>query len=254
MKLFSIITICRNNLRELILTSETVISQSEQDYEWIVVDGDSTDGTKDWLNSTPNQFKWISEKDNGIYDAMNKGIGIAEGKYLLFLNSGDAFADQDVLKKIKNFLKTLKSDPAFLYGDSLDMNEAGNIYYRKAKDHRFIRRGMITQHQAMLFNREKIKNLFYHPEYKYTADYALICDVIYNSNPNEIARVDFAICRFSMGGTNEIYRFKALKEDYQIRRQFLKLSIMEASTLYILHYIHTVLKKISPSLRFIKHK
>ena len=254
MKLYTVITICRNNLKELIQTSESVFSQSDQDYEWIVVDGDSTDGTKDWLNRNQNKFKWTSEKDLGIYDAMNKGIKMAEGKYLIFMNSGDAFSDLDVLKRIRNVLNSFKTDPTFLYGDSLDVNESGNIFYRKAKDYRSIKRGMITQHQAMLFNRERIKNLFYHLEYKFTADYALICDVIHNSNPNDIVHLDFAVCRFSMGGTNEMFRFKALKEDYQIRRRFLQASAMEAGLLYIMHFIHTVLKKIIPSIRFVKHK
>lgn len=254
MKFFSVITICRNNLKELNQTFESVIAQSEPDYEWIVVDGDSSDGTKDWLLSNPFEFKWISEKDMGIYDAMNKGIKMAEGKYLIFMNSGDAFADSDILKRIKSKILTPSGEPSFIVGDSLDINETGDTYYRKAKDTRLIKRGMITQHQAMFFNREKIRNLFYHLEFKFTADYALICDVIHNSNPDDIVQVDFAICKFSMGGTNEKFRFKALKEDYQIRRRFLKLSVMEAGLLYMLHFVHTLLKKIMPSIRFIKHK
>ena len=70
-----------------------------KDFEWIVIDGDSSDGTKDWLKNNPFNKNWISEPDKGIFDAMNKGIQFSEGKYLIFINSGDAFSDTDSIVK-----------------------------------------------------------------------------------------------------------------------------------------------------------
>ena len=86
MKLFSIITICWNNLTELKKTFQSVDLQSCKDFEWIVIDGNSKDGTKEWLEKN-TLANWISEPDGGIYDAMNKGIDKASGEYLIFMNS-----------------------------------------------------------------------------------------------------------------------------------------------------------------------
>ena len=94
----SIITINFNNCSGLNKTIESVISQTFNDYEWIVIDGGSTDGSRELLEQYANHFSyWVSEKDNGVYNAMNKGIKVARGEYILFLNSGDWLADKDVL-------------------------------------------------------------------------------------------------------------------------------------------------------------
>lgn len=96
----SIITINKNNLRGLTKTVESVLAQTSCDYEHIVIDGDSTDGSKEFLENNSNIHNWISEPDTGIYNAMNKGIIHAHGEYILFLNSGDTFTNIHVLKKI----------------------------------------------------------------------------------------------------------------------------------------------------------
>ena len=254
MHLFSIITICRNNLNELIGTYESIKSQSFKDYEWIVIDGNSSDGTKDWLKINHFNQKWISEPDKGIFDAMNKGIQFSEGKYLIFINSGDGFSDNMVLSNIQDVLKTKIREPSFIYGDSIDMDESGKEFYKKAKDFHFIKKGMITQHQAMLFNKIHFPDLKFEPEYKLTGDYALACDIIHKSGSENITKVDFPICKFRMGGTNELFRFKALCEDFKIRRRILKISKTESIQLLILHFIHTLIKKTIPSSRFIMHK
>jgi putative colanic acid biosynthesis glycosyltransferase len=253
MYLFSVITICRNNLAELITTFESVKSQNFEEFEWIVIDGNSSDGTKEWLRNNPFAVKWISEKDDGIFDAMNKGIGLSNGKYLIFMNSGDAFADNQVLQNIEFAIKNKVHEPTLIFGDSVDIDEKGSAFYRKAKEFSKIKKGMITQHQAMLVNSSKNPDIKFLTDYKLTADYALICDIISRCKTEDILKLEFAVCKFSLGGTNESKRFKALAEDYHIRRNILKLSIDESSTLYILHFIHTIIKKTIPSFRFIKH-
>lgn len=106
MKQLSIITINYNNKSGLQKTIDSVIQQTYTQYEWIIIDGDSTDGSKRLLTKYSNYFSHcISEKDKGIYDAMNKGIKIASGKYLLFLNSGDYLYENTTLEKVfsKNY-------------------------------------------------------------------------------------------------------------------------------------------------------
>lgn len=98
--LFSVITINYNNASGLKNTIESVICQSFRDFEFIVVDGDSTDGSKDIIKNYADDIDcWVSEPDGGIYPAMNKGTRMANGEYCIYMNSGDTFFDNDVLKE-----------------------------------------------------------------------------------------------------------------------------------------------------------
>lgn len=103
----SIITVNLNNKVGLQKTIDSVISQTNRDFEFVIIDGDSTDGSKDlFIHLRYNNFSWISEKDNGIFNAMNKGIRLASGEYLLFLNSGDYFVDNNIVEKFIEFETT----------------------------------------------------------------------------------------------------------------------------------------------------
>ena len=176
MKFFSIITVCKNNFQELILTFNSIISQNIDDYEWIVVDGNSSDNTRDWLKQNKLPI-WVSEPDKGIYDAMNKGISRANGKYLIFMNSGDSFENKTVLHKSKKRIEEYNL-PAFIYGDSVDIAEDGLGYYRKAKSYKKNWKGMITQHQSMFFNSKVLGKQKYSEDYKLSGDYAFISSFI----------------------------------------------------------------------------
>ncbi len=97
----SIITINFNNRDGLQKTIDSVIAQSFRDFEWIVIDGGSTDGSRELIERYSTRFSyWVSEHDKGVYNAMNKGIKVAKGEYLLFLNSGDWLYDDRVLQTI----------------------------------------------------------------------------------------------------------------------------------------------------------
>lgn len=103
----SIITINYNNLEGLQKTVESISSQTWQAFEHIIIDGGSTDGSVAYIASTSDRFAyWVSEQDRGVYHAMNKGIAKASGEYLLFLNSGDHFYNDEVLEKNQQILKT----------------------------------------------------------------------------------------------------------------------------------------------------
>lgn len=102
----SIITINYNNFEGLKKTVESVINQTYGNIEYIVIDGSSTDGSAEYIKQMSPYFHyWVSEPDNGIYGAMNKGIAKATGDYVLFLNSGDAFFESDTLKKVNSYLR-----------------------------------------------------------------------------------------------------------------------------------------------------
>ena len=92
---FSVITINYNNREGLNKTIKSVLCQSINDYEYIIIDGGSTDGSVDIINNNANFITyWVSEKDNGIYHAMNKGVAHAHGEYCIFMNSGDIFYNE----------------------------------------------------------------------------------------------------------------------------------------------------------------
>lgn len=110
----SIITVCYNNLEGLKLTAESIAKQTSQDFEWIVIDGASTDGTATYLQQLTRKADiLVSEPDKGIYDAMNKGMNMARGEYQLYLNSGDYLHDENVIKAL--LAKEMTAD--VVYGD-----------------------------------------------------------------------------------------------------------------------------------------
>ena len=132
----TIITINRNNASGLEKTMESVLSQTCKEYEYVVVDGASTDASvevvKRFAGSFGGRLKWISEPDKGIYNAMNKGIRMAGGEYVQFLNSGDRLADRDVVSKMYKALEE-KGNPSVLYGNMLKDLPDG----RKRRDRSF---------------------------------------------------------------------------------------------------------------------
>ena len=127
----SIITINLNNADGLRKTIESVILQTISDFEYIVIDGASTDGSVDIIKQYSDKITyWISEPDNGVYNAMNKGILKATGDYCLFLNSGDEFSSNKSLIKF-NFFFDLNID--ILYGD-LTVKNGIEEYYKTYPD------------------------------------------------------------------------------------------------------------------------
>lgn len=117
--ILSIITINRNNSTGLEKTMRSVASQSFKDFEYIVIDGASTDKSVDVVKKYESGFchlKWISEPDNGIYNAMNKGLRMATGDYIQILNSGDCLASENITARMLEMLEK-KGKPSMLYGN-----------------------------------------------------------------------------------------------------------------------------------------
>ena len=110
----SIITVNYNNNEGLQKTFDSVFAQTYVDFDYLVIDGGSNDGSRELIESNKDKLAyWLSEKDRGIYDAMNKGIDNAKGEYLLFLNSGDYLYNKDVLREVAE--SGLDAD--IVYGD-----------------------------------------------------------------------------------------------------------------------------------------
>lgn len=122
MKKLCIITINLNNLKGLQKTVNSVLQQSFKEFDYVVIDGGSNDGSADFIKEQKNHFSYsLSEPDNGIYQAMNKGIKKANAEYLLFLNSGDYLKDDSILEQVIPYLK----EESIVYGDLIVEDQKG---------------------------------------------------------------------------------------------------------------------------------
>ncbi len=148
----SIITICLNDIDALKRTRESVITQTSNDYEHVIVDGASSDGTVEYLKELAGSIKWISEPDRGIADAFNKGIGIAEGSLVLCLNAGDVFYDENVVKDI---IEEWQNDPVDVLTCMVERAD-GQVMWCKDED--YWNRGLHA-HQGVFVTREAYKQL-----------------------------------------------------------------------------------------------
>ena len=173
--LLSIITVAFRNLEGIVKTHASLAHLAQADdisFEWIVVDGGSNDGTREYLENLNGIYnlRFVSEPDNGIYDAMNKGITMAQGKFALFLNSGDIF-HQDAA----NFVRKLKmqKDNVMITGDALLDFGDGHKIKRSAKPGWYIYHSLPASHQAIFFPVSGLKKWRYDLEYKVSSDYAL---------------------------------------------------------------------------------
>lgn len=210
--LFSLISVTKNNLSGLQKTYKSIQKQYLIDFEWLIIDGNSTDGTPEWIkNHAPNG---ISEPDNGIYDAMNKGIERAGGQYLLFLNAGDALAEENTLQKLAATIEK-SGAPDFIYGDSYEDIAGAKPFYKTARSHSSIARGMFTHHQAMLYNADAIGGLRYDLRYKLAADYDFTARFL--SKINVAHKCPFPICIFESGGVSQTHAADSRAEEAQIR-------------------------------------
>lgn len=216
--LFSVITITYNNRAGLFKTAKTVHAQTidHASFEWIIVDGGSNDGTQD---DFPNYAatRIISESDDGLYDAMNKGIAAANGQFIIFMNAGDQFANRNSLQMIADQVRDIPHDVDFIYGDSFESDGAGHYHYKRARSHRTILSGLFTHHQAMLYNRGSLGDLRYDLNYKIAADYDLTLR-FFCRKPRRCEYIDQAICIFEGGGISQINVAQARAEQFQSRR------------------------------------
>lgn len=184
---FSIITITKNNPIGFEKTRASLHCQTYDDYEWVVIDGDV-------------------EPDNGIYDAMNKGIDRANGDYLIFMNAGDQFANENVLAMLAQY------DAGFIYGDAM---EGG--FVKRSKHHAQIGGGMITHHQSMIYRRSVVNDLRYDEQYPIAADYKFTIE--YTARCKSFLKMDMAICDYEMGGVSQINAKQGRIEQIKIRRE-----------------------------------
>lgn len=205
----SIITINRNNASGLEKTLMSVASQSVNDIEHIIIDGASHDGSidviKKYAADKGEMVKWISESDEGIYNAMNKGIKMATGDYVQFLNSGDSLAGQDVTKQVLYSLKE-KRNPPILYGNLLKIKHDGSIFRDKGPAGKGLTLldfylGTLNHSSSYIHSSLFNKYGLYDEGYKIVSDWKWFLNVIVFGRETP-EYIDFDIAYFNMDGVS----------------------------------------------------
>lgn len=178
----SVITVVFNNKKTLEETIKSVLSQGYENIEYIIVDGKSTDGTLDIIKKYKgNITKYVSEKDEGIYDAMNKGVDMATGDLVYFLNSDDIFYDSHVVEKVaKEFSKNKECD--YLYGGVVCRNifNSGqdSIFLKEISEHS-MKMGQNIPHQSLFVRRGVFDEIgLFNSNIKVNADYDFDCRLV----------------------------------------------------------------------------
>ena len=199
---YSIITVNYNNKDGLRATIESVVSQTFRDFEFIVIDGGSTDGSVDVLKEYNDKITyWVSEPDKGIYNGMNKGIAKATGDYLNFMNSGDCFYADDVLQRVADY----NSQADFIVGRDYHYNE------RLQRGHASIQPPRTTMmhffvatldHQSSFIRRELLADSPYDESHRLVSDWIFYVEKIVGEG-RQVQFIPDIVCRREEGGLSE---------------------------------------------------
>ena len=216
---FSIITITFNAAAVIGPTLQSVLEQTYTNYEYLLIDGGSKDDTVAKAKASGIGFAHIvSEPDNGLYDAMNKGMALATGDYLCFLNAGDAFYAPDTLQTIANAAMTEETLPDVLYGETAEVDEARNfvrmrrLQAPKVLNWRSFKSGMMVCHQAFYAKREIAP--MYDLKYRLSSDVDWCIKVMKQSK--SLVNVNAVVVNYLQNGLSLQHHRASLKERFWI--------------------------------------
>jgi len=216
----SIITVNLNNRDGLKKTIDSVLSQTFRDFEWIVVDGGSTDGSRELIEEYSDHFSfWCSEPDKGTYNAMNKGGAYASGEYCLFLNSGDWFASDDVLSHVIPYL----NEDDIVYGNWITIsanNKETFVHAPKVMTLSFLYKCNIC-HQATFIRKELFQNTNYNESLKIFSDWEF--NILQAIDGRRFKYIPVTVCVFSLGGISSTMLNTARSEKKQLENLYPKL-------------------------------
>ncbi len=220
MTTISIITVVYNSEKLIRTTIESIVGQDYPGLEYIIIDGKSKDSTMDIVDEYRDRIhKIVSEPDHGLYDAMNKGLHLATGDYVLYINSGDRLASSSTLSDI---FTSAPPDSDIIYGDTQITDAQGNILHSRRhrppenltwKDYK---RGMLVCHQSFIARRSLCSD--YDTNYKYAADFDWCLSTL--AKAKKITNHGGVISLFLEGGQTRRTIVPGLKERYKIMRKY----------------------------------
>ena len=221
MKFFSVVVVSLNSGERLKKTLQSILNQTFSDYEVIIKDGGSKDGSLDFLSSEHvlekyPQIRLIQEKDRSIYDGMNQAVAYVSGRYVQFLNCGDLFYDGNVLRNVADYIteyfRTEKetaedihaaasSRPMIFYGNQYNLIQK-TIVTSAPQMNDFACFRNVPCHQVCFYNSRLFEKRAYLPEYKVSADYEHFLHCIYEENAQTKA-MPIVVCLYEGGGYSE---------------------------------------------------
>ena len=213
---FSIITINFNNKDGLKRTINSVLCQTCIDYEFIIIDGGSTDGSVEVIKENESQITyWVSEKDNGVYHAMNKGVAQAHGDYCIFMNSGDCFHSPDALSSVLNYHEDIicgqvSTFPSGHHKPTISLVDLLRIS---------------LPHQAMFIKRELLIKHPYDEEYKILSDWKFCIENLVIDNCS-FRNIEVVIADYESGGISSNSNGLLAKERADILREMFPARIL----------------------------
>jgi glycosyltransferase involved in cell wall biosynthesis len=209
--LVSVVTVCRNAVAEIEATIASVISQTHPAIEYIVIDGASTDGTVEAIRRASDDIDtWISEPDAGIYDAMNKGVRLATGEWIIFMNAGDRFYSNHAIEEL---LCAHGADADLLYGDHEVRYPGGSRRIARAAPPSRLWKGMVCSHQAVLSKTELLRQNPFDTSEPVTADFAFLLQQ--QVNGKRIERCAVVVASILAGGVSDTRRVNAIRSYYR---------------------------------------
>ncbi|HJP63858.1 MAG TPA: glycosyltransferase family 2 protein [Mucilaginibacter sp.] len=215
----TVITIVFNDVKHIERTVLSVLGQTYSNIEYIIIDGLSTDGTLEIIKNYRDRIsKLVSEKDEGIYDAMNKGLALTTGDYVVFMNSGDEFYDTDTVANVF----ASGDDADIYYGETEMINEQGqSLGQRRHKTPeqftwRSFRYGMSISHQAVYIKRSITEP--FNRKYELSADIDWILNAA--KKAKTIINVNRYVAKYLVGGMSKKRHLQSLKERFNIMRHY----------------------------------
>ncbi len=212
--MLSIITVTYNDAVRLEETLISITGQSDRNFEYVIVDGGSKDKTTSLIKKfeNGNHFRWISEPDHGLYDAMNKGVRLSAGQYLLFLNAGDTLVDNGAISRLNSSIKKWQQkNPDGFYGDVMVSDSSGRNRIKRSHPMSSLYRGLPSSHQAMIVKRDHCLEFPFPTSLRLAADFAMALR-IYNAGNSRWFKITDPFSIVTNGGISDISRFRARKE------------------------------------------
>ena len=230
----SIVTVTLNDKDNIERTILSVIGQ-KKNFEYIIIDGGSTDGTLKIINKFKDKIDFIiSDEDDGIYDAMNKAVDIANGDWVCFMNSGDTFVDDEILSKLLE--KKIDKNTHVIYGDH-QVNYRNKSKIIKGRSVQHIWKGSIFSHQSSLVRKEILKKYKFNISNKISADYELFYNLVRGNKGFEYIPIVFSVV--SSGGISDVNRkgsivsrWNILDKTFRVNIYYLALVIIEMLKMY----------------------
>lgn len=217
--LVSIITVVYNGEKYLQQTIDSVNIQTYPNIEYIIVDGQSTDGTLDIIKQNNSKIsKWISEKDNGLYDAMNKGIDMASGEVIGIINSDDWYQPYTVETVMEEYLKD--TTKTIFHADRYDVLPDGEkkLFPFNPSVFKFKYISMTYNHPSMFVSRKEYERHKYNPELRVYSDVQFVMEA-YLHNKENFVYINKPLVNFRIGGVSgQISLWQNLKEGFKARR------------------------------------